>query len=93
MSKASFLSLKQRHIEVLSLVKEQKLRLVIAMLCMALFALTDLAQAWAIKHVFDDIFYNKDLFMLKAVPVAVIIVYLVRGVALYGQEYYMEYSH
>ena len=91
MSKASFLSLKQRHKEVLILVKEQKLRLVIAMLCMALFALTDLAQAWAIKHVFDDIFYNKNLFMLKVVPVAVIILYLVRGVALYGQEYYMEY--
>ena len=91
MNKASFLSLKQRHKEVLSLVKEQKLRLVIAMLCMALFALTDLAQAWAIKHVFDDIFYNKDLFMLKVVPVAVIILYLARGVALYGQEYYMEY--
>ncbi|GAF97660.1 unnamed protein product, partial [marine sediment metagenome] len=44
-----------------------------------------------IKPVVDDIFINKDIGMLKLIPLAVITIYLVLGFAMYCQEYLMNY--
>jgi len=44
-----------------------------------------------IKPVVDDIFINKDMGMLKLIPMAVITIYLVLGFAMYYQEYLMSY--
>ncbi len=87
----STLTFQQRHKEILKLVKGQRSRLAIAMLCMLLMAGTDLAQAWVIRPLFDDIFVNKNRFMLNILPVIVIVIYFLRSLAFYGEAYFMEF--
>ena len=87
----SSLTFQQRHREILLLVKDQKMRLVLAMLCMLVMASTDLAQAWVVRPLFDDIFVNKNQWMLNLLPAVVIIIYFLRSIAYYGENYFMEY--
>jgi subfamily B ATP-binding cassette protein MsbA len=87
----SSLTFHQRHREILRLVKDQKSRLVLAMLCMLLMATSDLAQAWVVRPLFDDIFVNKNKGMLNLLPAVVIIIYFLRSIAFYGENYFMEY--
>ena len=81
----------KRHKKILTLVKGQKLRLAVAMLCMLLMASTDLAQAYIVRPLFDDIFINKNKSVLNYLPAIVILIYLLRSVAFYGEGYYMEF--
>jgi ATP-binding cassette, subfamily B, bacterial MsbA len=87
----STLTFKQRHKDILELVKGQRTRLVVAMLCMLLMAGTDLAQAWVVRPLFDDIFVNKNKWMLNMLPAVVIIIYFLRSIAFYGEAYFMEF--
>ena len=50
---------------------------------------TEGAAAWLVKPVMDDIFIRRDLMMLKLVPLALLGVYLVKGVARFCQSYIM----
>ena len=45
--------------------------------------------AWLVKPVMDDIFIRRDMVMLKLVPLALLAVYVVKGVARYLQSYLM----
>ncbi len=85
------LKLKNRHKHLLSLVKENKLRLFLAMGCMLVIAISTSATAFLVKPVLDDIFFNKDTRMLSIIPIAVILIYFLRGLGSYGQEYLMNY--
>jgi len=76
---------------LLSLVKENKLRLFLAMVCMLVIAISTSATAFLVKPVLDDIFVNKDTRMLIIIPIAVILIYFLRGLGSYGQEYLMNY--
>ena len=62
-----------------------------AMLCMLVMAAATSATAFLVKPVLDDIFFNKNIQMLTLIPVAVIVIYLLRGLGMYGQEYLMSY--
>jgi subfamily B ATP-binding cassette protein MsbA len=75
----------------LKLVKAQWLRLFLAMLCMMAVAALTAATAYLVKPVLDEIFFKKDLRMLKLLPFAIIIIYLLRGVCYFGQSYLMNY--
>ncbi|GBC60067.1 ABC transporter permease [Desulfonema ishimotonii] len=83
--------IKTRHKRLLSMVRENWLRLLAAMGCMAVIAVTTSATAFMVKPVLDDIFFNKDQKMLMVIPVAVIFIYFLRGIGTYGQEYLMNY--
>lgn len=61
------------------------------MLCMLVMAAATSASAFLVKPVLDDIFFNIDVTMLKLIPLAVLIIYFLRGLAMYGQEYLMNY--
>jgi len=50
---------------------------------------TEGITAWLVKPVMDDIFIRRDLLMLKLVPLAFLVVYLVKGVTRYFQSYIM----
>lgn len=67
------------------------MRLFLAMLCMLVMAAATSATAFLVKPVLDDIFFNKNIQMLTLIPVAVIVIYLLRGFGMYGQEYLMSY--
>ncbi len=45
--------------------------------------------AWLVKPMMDDIFIRRDLFMLKVIPLLLLVTYLVKGAARYGQSYLM----
>ncbi len=61
------------------------------MLCMLVIAAASSATAFLVKPVLDDIFFNKNTTMLKIIPLAVVVIYLLRGLGMYGQDYFMNY--
>ena len=91
MGKLSTLILNARHKRILSLIQEHWFRLLAAMGCMLVVAASTAASAYLVKPVLDDIFFNKDVTMLKIIPVAVILIYFLRGLGQYGQEFLMNY--
>ena len=82
---------RDRHKRILALIKENRFRLFLAMVCMLVMAAATSATAFLVKPVLDDIFFNKNTMMLKIIPLAVILIYLLRGLATYGQDYLMNY--
>ena len=85
------LKLKNRHKRLLALIKENKFRLFLAMACMLVIAVASSATAFLVKPVLDDIFFNKDTTMLKIIPLVVVLIYFLRGLGMYGQDYLMNY--
>lgn len=84
-------SLKPRHKVLLRMIGAQWRRLSAAMGCMMIIALCTSATAFLIKPVLDDIFFQKNAQMLKLIPLVVILIYVIRGIANFGQEYLMTY--
>jgi len=80
-----------RHRHLLALIKENVFRFILATGCSLLIAATTAASAYLIKPVIDDIFVNRDVAMLVILPVAVIVIYLLKGIGVYGQDYLMSY--
>ena len=64
-------------------------RIVAAMGLALVISGLEAVTAWLVKPLLDDVFLNKDLFMLKILPFALIGVYFVKGGARYGQAYLM----
>jgi subfamily B ATP-binding cassette protein MsbA len=58
---------------------------------MLVIAISTSATAFLVKPVLDDIFFNKDTRMLSIIPIVVILIYFLRGIGSYGQEYLMNY--
>jgi subfamily B ATP-binding cassette protein MsbA len=91
MKKLSKPIIKDRHRRLLLLVKDQWFKLSLAMACMLVMAGANSAIPFLIKPVVDDVFINKDVRMLKLIPIAVIVIYLLLGLATYFQAYLMNY--
>ncbi len=89
--KISLPIIKNRHKQLLALIKDGVFKLFLAMGCMVVMAAATSATAFLVKPALDDIFLNKDATMLKIIPLAVIIIYFLRGAGAYGQEYLMNY--
>ncbi|RLC30023.1 MAG: lipid A export permease/ATP-binding protein MsbA [Deltaproteobacteria bacterium] len=83
--------LRKRHRHLIRLVRENLTRLVLALLCSLMVAASTAISAFLMKNVIDDIFIEKKVVMLKLLPPAVVIIYLVRGIGMYGQKYMMNY--
>jgi subfamily B ATP-binding cassette protein MsbA len=82
--------LTSRHKELLAYILANKGRLVLATACSAIVAAMTSFSAWLVKPVVEDIFQSKDLRMLVLIPVAVIGVFLVKGIATYGSYYLLN---
>ncbi|MDI6687332.1 MAG: ABC transporter ATP-binding protein [Desulfobacterales bacterium] len=76
---------------LLALIKDNWFRLFLAMVCMLVIAVATSATAFLVKPALDDIFFNKDSNMLMLIPLAVIIIYLLRGLGMFYQTYLMNY--
>lgn len=85
------IKLEYRHRRILSMIRENWGKLAAAMVCMLLVAASTSATAFLVKPVLDDIFFKGDTAMLKIVPVVVLVVYLLRGIGIFGQNYLMDY--
>ncbi len=73
------------------MIKENRLRLLVAMVLMLLVGASTGACAYLVKPILDDVFFNKDEFMLAVIPFAIMVVFLVRGAAEFGNSYLMGY--
>ncbi len=83
--------LSKTYRRILELVKPYWLRLLVAMLCMMLVASLTAATAYLVKPVLDEIFFKKDLRMLNILPLALIVLYVLKGACFFGQAYLMKY--
>jgi subfamily B ATP-binding cassette protein MsbA len=83
--------LKERHRRLMVLIKENTGRLVLAGLCSLVISGATTASGYLIKPVIDDIFMNKNAAGLVALPIAILIVFLCKGLGQYGQQYFMSY--
>ena len=82
---------KARNRRLLQLIKDSWFKLFLAMICMLAMAGATSAIPFLIKPAVDDIFINKNKEMLKLIPLAVMTVYIILGITMYGQEYLMNY--
>ncbi len=76
---------------LLAMVKPYWQRLFWAMCLMLFVAGSSAAMAYMVKPVMDDIFVAKDRDMLTLVPLVVIVLYAVKGLCSYGQNYLMQF--
>ncbi len=91
MKKFFFIVIKDRHKQLLLLIQDHRLRLFLAMGCMLVVAASTAASAYLVKPVLDDIFFKKNLQMLKLIPFVVILIYFLRGLGYYWHEYLMNF--
>ncbi len=71
-------------------VSPYKYKLFLSVLCMVLVAMTTVLTAWILKPALDEIFFKKDATMLALIPIAMIILYFIKGIAAYFQNYLMK---
>jgi subfamily B ATP-binding cassette protein MsbA len=62
-----------------------------AMVCMLFVSAATAGSAFLVKPVLDDVFFKKDLTMLKLIPLAIIGIFLLKGFFDYGQAFLMSY--
>ena len=76
---------------LLELIKPYRTKLILAMICMAFVSLFTAGQAYLVQPALDDVFMKKDEKMLFLLPIAIILLFLVKGVFDYGQAYLMNF--
>jgi len=67
-------------------------KLLLAAICMAIVAAATATNAWLMQPVLDEVFLNKNTQLLLLVPIAVMTIAIVKGLASYGESIFMEYS-
>ena len=81
---------KEIYIRIYALAKPYKVKLLLAMVCMVVFAGLSTTQAWMVKPLLDKIFVEKDAAMLRILPVALIALFAVKGVFQFFYSYLVE---
>ncbi|MHA1112921.1 MAG: lipid A export permease/ATP-binding protein MsbA [Alphaproteobacteria bacterium] len=66
-------------------------RLLVAVLCMSIVAATTAANAWILEPILDKIFVEKNATLLWVMPVAVLTLAVVKGLATYAQAVLMAF--
>ncbi len=79
------------YVRLLQFVKPYWRRLLVAGLCMLPLSLCSAGLAYLVKPALDDIFFKKDLTMLRLIPLALIALYVVRGIFDFSHAYLMGY--
>ena len=76
---------------LLRLAKPYYVRFTLAMICMIIAGALQSSLAVLVKPVLDDIFLNKNPATLKWIPLAVIVIFLLKGICNYGQAILMSF--
>ena len=72
------------------LIRPHRSRFLFAMLSMVCVSALSSAQAYLVKPLLDEIFFKKDYAMLNILPLALILVFLVKGIFYYSYSYLIE---
>ncbi len=81
----------QAYRALLSMAFEHKGYFALAVTGMVIFAISDAAFAYIMKPMLDDGFIDRDPFIIKMIPVAIVLIFLVRMVAVFLRSYCMNY--
>ncbi len=85
------MSTRQLYRRLLAFLRPYYGRLGVAMLCMIVLAACTAALAWALRPALDDALTGKNQQMIYLIPVMIIGLYIVKGIAYYGQAYLMGF--
>ncbi|MDQ6980501.1 MAG: lipid A export permease/ATP-binding protein MsbA [Ghiorsea sp.] len=66
-------------------------KLIIAIICMIILAACTAALAWAFKPMLDEVLSGKNMTYIYLMPLGIIILYLIKGIAFYGQATLMAF--
>jgi subfamily B ATP-binding cassette protein MsbA len=80
-----------RHRQILDYILLNRNRLLTAGFCSLMISAATTAFGYLVKPVIDDIFINQDTTGLLVLPIALMVVFLARGLGRFGQEYYLNY--
>ena len=76
---------------LLSIAFEHKTYFLLAICGMIIFAATDAAFAYLMKPLLDEGFINRDPFIIQIIPIAIVLIFLVRMVAVFLRSYCMSF--
>jgi len=79
------------YLRILKYVKPYMPTLGSALLCTVLAAAGNLYLPWIIKDMVDKVLTNKDSMMLNLIAGSIVLIFLLRGVFFYGQNYLMSF--
>ena len=83
--------IKERHRRIWHMIMENRFRLYLAMLCSIAIAGSMAAMGYYIEPVIDKIFVEKDATKLVLLPIVVLAIFFLKGIGMYGHEYFMNY--
>jgi subfamily B ATP-binding cassette protein MsbA len=81
---------KETLLRIFDAVKPYRPLLAASMVCMLLVAGLSAAQAYMVKPLLDEIFFNRDRFMLNLVPGLLVLLFVVKGLSFYGYNYLLS---
>jgi subfamily B ATP-binding cassette protein MsbA len=76
---------------LLKLAFEHKIYFTMAVIGMIVFASTEAAFAYIMKPLLDEGFIGGDPFVIKMIPIAIILIFMVRMVSIFARTYCMDY--
>jgi ATP-binding cassette, subfamily B, bacterial MsbA len=76
---------------LLGLLRPYRLKMVMAMICMVMVSGFTAAQAYLVQPALDDVFLKKDVKMLVLLPIAIVLLFFLKGFFDYGQSYLMNF--
>lgn len=79
------------YFRALKYVKPYILRGICAAICTAIAASGTAYLPWIIKDMVDQVLKEKNTEMLNYIVISIIVVFIIRGIAFYGQSYLMNY--
>ncbi len=81
----------QIYLRLLHFLRPYRMRVGVAMICMVLLGACTATLAWALKPALDEALSGKNLYLIYLIPLLVIVLYIIKGAAYYGQAYLMGY--
>lgn len=79
------------YCKLLAYVKPYIPSVVLALICLLGASGAQLVLPWIIKDVIDDVLINKNMAMLNLISMAILVIYFLRGICGYFQQYLLEY--
>jgi subfamily B ATP-binding cassette protein MsbA len=81
----------QAYRALLSLAFDHKIYFVMAIIGMVIFAISEAAFAYLMKPMLDNGFIDRDPLIIKLIPLAIILIFAIRMVAIFMRTYCMDY--
>ncbi len=81
---------KEQLLRIYQLIKPYRKRLLLAMVSMIMVAGFSGAQAYMVKPLLDKIFFEQDRTLLNLLPLALIAIFLLKGVVYYSYRYLLD---